>query len=63
MYPINGPKSLQVKSTLAVAYMQSTLSGEYKCGINYGGAIIYSTATTINVAGKFNQILEKGLTY
>ena len=46
------PKILQVRSTLTVSYMQSTYSGEYKCGVNYGGAIIYSTATTINVAGK-----------
>ncbi|KAL5252519.1 hypothetical protein ACHWQZ_G015335 [Mnemiopsis leidyi] len=41
----------EVVSTLAIAYMQSSLSGQYKCGINYGGDIIYSTATSINVAG------------
>ena len=37
--------------------MQSSLSGQYKCGINYGGDIIYSTATSINVAGMLNLLV------
>ena len=31
--------------------MQSSLSGQYKCGIKYEEETIYSTATSINVAG------------
>ena len=40
-----------VKATLEFANMQSLLSGEYKCGINYGGGIIYSDPTKVSIPG------------
>ena len=43
--------TVQVVSTLAITYLQSSFSGTYKCGIEYDGAIVHSETTKLVVGG------------
>jgi len=43
---------VQVQSVLLLSYVQSTMSGTYRCGLNYNGPIVYSGTVSIVVAGK-----------